>query len=66
MSPGSPLADFLARYERLFILTGAGCSTRSGIPDYRDDKGDWHPVQHGEWLEAWISDAFERLERHHF
>lgn len=33
---------------------------------WRDDKGDWHPVQHGEWLEAWIIDAFERLERHHF
>jgi len=25
----------------LFVLTGAGCSTDSGIPDYRDENGDW-------------------------
>jgi len=35
------LDDFLARYRRLFILTGAGCSTGSGIPDYRDENGEW-------------------------
>jgi len=35
------LADFAARYRRLFVLTGAGCSTDSGIPDYRDVNGDW-------------------------
>ena len=33
------LRQFLARSERLFILTGAGCSTDSGIPDYRDGDG---------------------------
>lgn len=27
--------------NRLFVLTGAGCSTDSGIPDYRDDAGEW-------------------------
>src|SRR5689334_530660 len=36
-----PLFDFIARYRRLFVLTGAGCSTASGIPDYRDANGDW-------------------------
>jgi NAD-dependent SIR2 family protein deacetylase len=35
------LRDFIARHRRLFILTGAGCSTDSGIPDYRDGNGDW-------------------------
>ncbi len=27
--------------QRLFVLTGAGCSTNSGIPDYRDSDGNW-------------------------
>ena len=35
------LIDFVARYPRLFVLTGAGCSTDSGIPDYRDADGEW-------------------------
>ncbi len=35
------LADFATRHRRLFVLTGAGCSTESGIPDYRDANGDW-------------------------
>ncbi|RRU18900.1 NAD-dependent protein deacetylase [Stenotrophomonas sp. 278] len=36
-----PLADFIHRARRLFVLTGAGCSTDSGIPDYRDANGQW-------------------------
>ncbi|MDF1485275.1 NAD-dependent protein deacetylase [Ramlibacter sp. H39-3-26] len=35
------LADFARHHPRLFVLTGAGCSTESGIPDYRDANGDW-------------------------
>jgi NAD-dependent SIR2 family protein deacetylase len=35
------LGEFIDRYSRLFVLTGAGCSTASGIPDYRDANGDW-------------------------
>ena len=38
---GGPLRDFVERHPRLFVLTGAGCSTASGIPDYRDTNGDW-------------------------
>ncbi|MEY4760287.1 MAG: hypothetical protein RLZZ200_143 [Pseudomonadota bacterium] len=39
----------MARHRRLFVLTGAGCSTDSGIPDYRDANGEWKrspPVQY--------------------
>jgi len=37
----SPLIEFIDRHPRLFVLTGAGCSTGSGIPDYRDADGEW-------------------------
>jgi len=37
----SSLYDFISRHRRLFVLTGAGCSTDSGIPDYRDASGNW-------------------------
>jgi NAD-dependent SIR2 family protein deacetylase len=35
------LRCWIARHRRVFALTGAGCSTASGIPDYRDDRGEW-------------------------
>ena len=35
------LRDFVGSHRRLFVLTGAGCSTDSGIPDYRDTQGGW-------------------------
>ena len=41
MDASTSLADFAVRHPRLFVLTGAGCSTDSGIPDYRDANGDW-------------------------
>ena len=40
-NPVPALADFIERHPRLFVLTGAGCSTASGIPDYRDADGQW-------------------------
>ncbi|WP_097459963.1 NAD-dependent protein deacetylase [Mangrovitalea sediminis] len=43
------LTTFMRRYPRLMLLTGAGISTDSGIPDYRDGDGAWkrkQPVQH--------------------
>lgn len=46
------LADLLASSRRLFVLTGAGCSTESGIPDYRDADGEWkqrRPMQYREF-----------------
>ena len=35
------LERWIASHRRVFALTGAGCSTASGIPDYRDDQGEW-------------------------
>ncbi|MCP4982895.1 MAG: NAD-dependent protein deacetylase [Gammaproteobacteria bacterium] len=35
------LADFICSHEHIFVLTGAGVSTASGIPEYRDDSGEW-------------------------
>lgn len=41
-SPGPhALRDFIEGHRRIFVLTGAGCSTASGIPDYRDGDGQW-------------------------
>ena len=35
------LIHFIHEHPRLLVLTGAGCSTDSGIPDYRDEDGEW-------------------------
>jgi|SRR3984957_16943083 hypothetical protein len=35
------LQEFIHRHRRPFVLTGAGCSANSGIPDYRDVDGKW-------------------------
>jgi len=49
-----PLRQFLDRHARLFVLTGAGVSTDSGIPDYRDADGEWkrpsRPVQYRDYM----------------
>ena len=39
------LESFIDRHRRLFVLTGAGCSAPSGIPDYRDAEGRWKRAQ---------------------
>ncbi|NII10472.1 NAD-dependent protein deacetylase [Oleiagrimonas sp. C23AA] len=39
------LRRFVADHPRLCVLTGAGCSTDSGIPDYRDSDGQWKRPQ---------------------
>ncbi len=35
------LQRWIAGHRHVFVLTGAGCSTASGIPDYRDERGEW-------------------------
>jgi NAD-dependent SIR2 family protein deacetylase len=39
--PHERLHRWIAGRRRVFALTGAGCSTGSGIPDYRDEEGAW-------------------------
>jgi len=46
------LGRFLSENDSIVILSGAGVSTASGIPDYRDRNGDWkhaQPMQYGEF-----------------
>jgi len=50
------LQEFISSSNNLFVLTGAGLSTESGIPDYRSEKvglyarTNHRPVQHGEFV----------------
>ena len=50
----SLLKEFFTEHECIFVLTGAGVSTASGIPDYRDDRGDWkhqQPIEYREFVD---------------
>lgn len=52
------LAAFVRAHPRLVVLTGAGVSTESGIPDYRDAAGDWKrppPMQHQRFMQSHAS-----------
>ncbi|MDV6318181.1 NAD-dependent protein deacetylase [Chromohalobacter sp. HP20-39] len=54
----SSLTTFLSRHSRLFVLTGAGMSTDSGIPDYRDEQGAWKrspPMTHQTFMHSDIA-----------
>jgi NAD-dependent SIR2 family protein deacetylase len=47
------LRAFVDAHRRVFVLTGAGCSTDSGIPDYRDLDGAWKrqkPVEYAPFV----------------
>ncbi|MDE0693445.1 MAG: NAD-dependent protein deacetylase [Gammaproteobacteria bacterium] len=49
------LADFAARHAPLFVISGAGCSTESGIFDYRGRDGQWKrkpPVQYDQFIRS--------------
>ncbi|MCZ6889443.1 MAG: NAD-dependent protein deacetylase [Gammaproteobacteria bacterium] len=51
--PADRLAEFVTAHAPLFVITGAGCSTESGIADYRGRDGKWKrpmPVQLSEFL----------------
>lgn len=52
------LQDFVTRARRLFVITGAGLSTESGIPDYRSEgvglyaRTDRRPMQYAEFVRS--------------
>ena len=52
------LQTFVSRATKLFVMTGAGMSTESGIPDYRSegvglyDRTDRRPMQHVEFIRS--------------
>lgn len=52
------LQRFVSNSKRLFVMTGAGISTESGIPDYRSEgvglytRTDRRPVQHAEFVRS--------------
>ena len=69
----SALREFIERHEKLFVLTGAGCSTASGIPDYRDADGEWkrgRPIMLAglprarAFAQALLGARLDRLEAH--
>lgn len=47
------LVELVRAHPRLVVLTGAGLSAASGIPTYRNDRGEWQrsdPIQHQEFV----------------
>ncbi|XP_073485416.1 NAD-dependent protein lipoamidase sirtuin-4, mitochondrial [Aquarana catesbeiana] len=52
------LQDFVLCSQRLFVMTGAGISTESGIPDYRSEgvglyaRTERRPIQHAEFVRS--------------
>jgi NAD-dependent SIR2 family protein deacetylase len=49
------LRQVLEQSRRTVVLSGAGCSTASGIPDYRGPDGEWkrrQPVRYGEFVRS--------------
>lgn len=54
------LLEFITAHQRLLVITGAGCSTASGIPDYRDRSGAWKRPQPMTWQAFTGSEAARR------
>ncbi|MFK8051495.1 MAG: NAD-dependent protein deacetylase [Woeseiaceae bacterium] len=47
------IAAFIQQGRKITLLTGAGISTQSGIPDYRDENGEWkhaRPVMFADFM----------------
>jgi len=50
------LTDFIKKIDRLIVITGAGLSTESGIPDYRSPNGSYSkghkPITYQEFVQS--------------
>ncbi len=55
------MAEFVAEARALVVLTGAGASTESGIPDFRGPDGIWSRVSATSYR-AFLSDAVARRD----
>lgn len=58
-SQSNALLEFVQQHPRLLVITGAGCSTGAGIPDYRDANGEWkrsEPMRY----QLFVADALAR------
>jgi NAD-dependent deacetylase len=59
------IADWIRRARRIVVLTGAGISTESGIPDFRGPKGVWTKNPEAEktaTLQYYLSDPDVRVK----
>ncbi len=59
-STSNELAELFADVGSVAVLTGAGVSTGSGIPDYRDRDGEWKHAPPMQYAEFAGSDAARR------
>lgn len=60
------IASWVKESERLVVLTGAGISTESGIPDFRGPQGIWTKNPEAErraYIDVYVSDRSARVER---
>lgn len=52
------LAGWVKQHPRLLVLTGAGCSTASGISTYRDHDGSWQrrdPIMYQDFISSVVT-----------
>ena len=45
LHPLRHLQQWMQAHSKILVITGAGCSTEVGIPDYRDAQGQWKRPQ---------------------